>query len=129
MGARQLYIADVFDIDNAGRTRKPFGRIFYTRDKSRVFYAFDLDQAPSLKNASSFQAWGLKPSRSEKPFNLGIFYMDNEANRRWVLRFDDAAKLAQINAIFVTVEPNGGSAKPTAKPFLYASLRQTPNHP
>jgi anti-sigma-K factor RskA len=129
MGARQLYIADVFDIDNTGRTRKPFGRIFYTRDKSLVFYAFDLDRAPKLKNAGSFQAWGGKDYGAERPLSLGVFYMDNEANRRWVLRFDDPAKLAQINAIFVTVEPNGGSVQPTSKPFLYASLRHLPNHP
>jgi anti-sigma-K factor RskA len=55
--------------------------------------------------------------------------MDNEANRRWALRFDDPAKLADVDAIFVTVEPNGGSNKPTGKPFLYASLRKLANHP
>src|SRR5580698_9724312 len=39
MGARKLYIADVFDVDSGSRTRKPFGRVFYTQDKSLVFYA------------------------------------------------------------------------------------------
>lgn len=28
MGARKLYIADVFDIDGASRTRKPYGRVW-----------------------------------------------------------------------------------------------------
>jgi len=129
MGARNLYIADVFDVDGRSRTRKPFGRIFYTQGKSLLFYAFDLDDQPELKNASAFQAWGRSDADKGKPLNLGIFYMDSESNRRWVLRFDDAKKVTQINAVFVTVEPNGGSRKPTGKPFLYALLRKEANHP
>jgi hypothetical protein len=61
--------------------------------------------------------------------NLGILYMDNESNRRWVLRFDDPKQLAEIDAVFVTIEPRGGSHKPTSKPFLYALLRKEVNHP
>jgi len=55
MGARKLYIADVFDVDSVSRTRKPFGRVFYTQNKSLVFYAFDLDHQPGVKNAASFR--------------------------------------------------------------------------
>jgi hypothetical protein len=128
MGARHLYIADVYDIDKNGQPRSSFGRVFYTVDKSLVFYAFDLDQGATLKNAT-FQAWGRKDLGGEKPVSLGIFYMDSAANRRWVLRTNDAAKIAQINSIFVTAEPGGGSQKPSGKPFLFASLRQPPNHP
>jgi hypothetical protein len=129
MGARNLYIADVFDVDGRSRTRKPFGRIFYTQDKSLLFYAFDLDDQHQLKNAVTFQAWGRSDTDKGKPLNLGIFYMDSESNRRWVLRFDDAKKVTEINAVFVTVEPHGGSRKPTSKPFLYALLRKEANHP
>jgi archaellum component FlaC len=129
MGARQLYIADVFDVDKNGNKRKPFGRVFYTKEKSLIFYAFDLDKQPGVKNASIFQAWGLRDANQAKPVNLGILYMDNEAKRRWVLQFDDPNKLAEIDAVFVTVEPRGGSDKPTGKPLLYASLRKLPNHP
>jgi hypothetical protein len=128
MGARQLYIADVFDVSSDSRTRKPYGRVFYTKSKSLVFYAFDLDRQPSIKNAA-FQAWGRNESSQSTPVNLGILYQDSEQNRRWVLRFDDPQQLAEIDAVFVTVEPNGGSNKPTGKPFLYASLRREPNHP
>jgi len=46
--------------------------------------------------------------------------MDNETNRRWVMRFDDPKQLTEIDAVSVTVEPKGGSHKPTNKPFLYA---------
>jgi hypothetical protein len=132
MGARKLYIADVFDVDSGSRTRKPFGRIFYTQNKSLIFYAFDLDRQAGVKAASIFQVWGQKDGElGEKPhaMNLGILYMDSESNRRWVLRLDDAKEIAQIDAVFVTVEPHVGSPKPTSKPFLYALLRKEANHP
>jgi hypothetical protein len=132
MGARNLYIADVFDVDSSSRTRKPFGRVFYTRGKSLIFYAFDLDRQPGPKNASAFQAWGQRDTpqgETAQPVSLGILYMDNETNRRWALRCDDPQQLAEIDAVFVTVEPHGGSEKPTGKPFLYAMLRKEANHP
>ncbi len=131
MGARKLYIADVFDVDAVSRTRKPFGRVFYTENKSLIFYAFDLDREPGIKNAT-FQVWGEKDAglgEKARPLNLGILYMDSESNRRWVLRSDDSKQLAEIDAVFVTVEPHGGSRKPTSKPFLYALLRKEANHP
>jgi hypothetical protein len=132
MGARKLYIADVFDVDSGSRTRKPFGRVFYTESKSLIFYAFDLDHQPGVKNASAFQVWGQSDAESgEKTHatNLGILYMDSESNRRWVLHLDDPKQLAEIDAVFVTVEPQGGSQKPTGKPFLYALLHREANHP
>lgn len=132
MGARKLYIADVFDVDGSSRTQKPFGRVFYTQGKSLIFYAFDLDRQTKILNASSFQVWGQREApegEQASPMNLGILYMDSEANRRWVMRFDDPKQLAEIDAVFVTVEPHGGSQKPTSKPFLYALLRNEANHP
>ena len=132
MGARKLYIADVFDVDSGSRTRKPFGRVFYTQSKSLIFYAFDLDRQPGVKTASAFQVWGQRDAESGEKnpaTNLGILYMDSESNRRWVLRLDDPKQLAEIDAVFVTVEPHGGSQKPTGKPFLYALLRKEANHP
>lgn len=130
MGARQLYIADVTDVDPNGNQRKPFGRVFYTKGRSLIFYAFDLDQQPKVKAASTFQAWAREGLDSAKPISLGIFYVDSEANRRWVLKTEDPRVLAQINAVFVTVEPKGGSEKPMGKPLLYAYLRSvSPNHP
>ncbi len=130
MGARHLYIADVYDVDSRSRTRKSFGRVFYTQGKSLIFYAFDLD--PGVKNVNAFQVWGRKemPQGAQgRPKSLGILYLDNESNHRWVMRFDDAKQLEEIDAVFVTVEPHGGSPKPTSKPFLYALLRKEVNHP
>ena len=130
MGARQLYIADVVDVDRNGNRRAPFGRVFYTKGKSLVFYAFDLDKQAGVERASTFQAWAHEGSDKARPVSLGIFYVDNEANRRWALKTSDPKLLAEINSVFVTVEPKGGSEKPTGKPLLYAYLQtETPNHP
>jgi hypothetical protein len=129
MGARDLYIADVYDMDSDNRNPKPFGRVFYTKHKSLIFYAFDLDQQGELRATSTFQAWGLKEGDKDHPLSMGIFYRDNEIHRRWVLKFEDQRVLDQIQAVFVTVEPAGGSHKPRGRQLLYASLRMTPNHP
>lgn len=132
MSARNLYIADVFDVDGHSRTRKPFGRVFFTRGKSLLFYAFDLDQQSHLKSASTFQVWGQKETvqnETARPVDLGILYLDSEANRRWSLHFDNPRTLSEIDAVFVTVEPHGGSPKPTGRPFLFATLQKEPNHP
>jgi hypothetical protein len=130
MGARQLYIADVFDVQNDGQKSKPYGRVFYTKGRSLLFYAFDLETQPGYHETKAFQAWGKPDSSSQRPISLGIFYMDSQSNRRWILKSDNPDVLAQINAVFVTVEPKGGSAKPTGKPFLEAYLHSLPpNHP
>jgi anti-sigma factor RsiW len=129
MGARDLYIADVFDIDREGKTQKAFGRVFYTGGKSLIFYAFDLDRQPGVREASTFQAWGRRGPDDKHPLSMGVLSMDNVANRRWVLRFDDPKVLNEIDAVFVTVEPKGGGRKPTGKQLLFASLRTPPNHP
>ena len=129
MGARDLYVAEVYDVARSGATQKPYGRVFYTKGKSLIFYAYDLDQQPNLKNANTFQVWGRRGPDREQAFPLGIFYEDNAAKKRWVLKLDDPKLLAQIDAVFVTIEPNGGSRKPSGKPLLFAYLRVDPNHP
>jgi hypothetical protein len=129
MGARELYVAEVSDVGGNGKTKKPFGRVFYTKGKSLIFYAYDLDQQPGLRDASTFQAWGRRGPELSRSVNLGIFYADNAAHKRWVLKFNDATSLEQIDAAFVTVEPKGGSQKPTGKQFLFTYLRVEPNHP
>jgi len=56
MGARELYVAEVSDVAGNGKTKKPFDACFYTKGKSLIFYAYDLDQQPGLREASTFQA-------------------------------------------------------------------------
>ena len=129
MGARELYIAEVYDVAKDGQTKKPYGRVFYTRGKSLVFYAYDLDQQNGLKRASTFQAWGSRGVDRQQATSLGVFYEDSTSKKRWVLKSDDPKKLEQIDAVFVTVEPNGGSVRPSGKPLLFAYLKVEPNHP
>ncbi len=129
MGARDLYIAEVYDVARTGETKKPYGRVFYTKGKSLIFYAYDLDQQSGVKSASTFQAWGRRGPDRQQALNLGLFYVDNASKKRWVLRFDDPKALEQIDAVFVTVEPRGGSQKPSNKSLLFASLHIDPNHP
>jgi hypothetical protein len=126
IGARNLYIADIFDTGQDGKAAKQFGRIFYTKDRSLVFYGFDLDKQAGLRRDATFQVWG---SGSDKPpVSLGLFYEDDK-NKRWILRCNDAKALARLDMVFVTVEPPGGSAKPTGKQLLRAYLQIPPNHP
>jgi hypothetical protein len=129
IGARDLYIAEIYDVAKTGKTQKPFGRVFYTRGKSLVFYAYDLDQQPGVKLASTFQAWGRRGIGEQHDINLGIFYQDDQNKKRWILKSNDSTTLGQIDAVFVTVEPNGESVKPSGKPLLFTYLRLTPNHP
>ena len=129
IGARDLYVAEVYDVARNGATQKPYGRVFYTKGKSLIFYAYDLDQQTVAKNANTFQVWGRRGPNREQAFPLGIFYEDNASKKRWVLKLDDPKLLAQIDAVFVTIEPNGGSRKPSGKPLLFAYLRVDPNHP
>lgn len=129
LGARDLYIAEIYNVAGDGVTQKPYGRVFYTKGKSLIFYAYDLDKEPGVRTASTFQAWGkLGPDRGQA-LNLGIFYEDNAAKKRWVLKFDDSKTLEQIDAVFVTVEPAGGSNKPSGSPLLFTYLKIGPNHP
>lgn len=128
MGARNLYIAEVYDTDENGATRRPYGRVFYTKEKSLIFYAYDLDQQHN-KSGQTFQAWGRRGPDFKQAVSLGIFYEDNSSKKRWVLKSEDPKTLAQIDAVFVTIEPHGGSDKPSGKPLLFAYLRVIPNHP
>jgi hypothetical protein len=129
IGARDLYVAEVTDVGRDAETKTPFGRVFFTKGKSLIFYAYDLDKQPGVQRTSVFRAWGRRGSDFEQALPLGILFVDSSSNRRWVLRFDDPKALAKIDAVFVTVEPNNRGRKPSGKPMLFAYLRVEPNHP
>jgi hypothetical protein len=126
IGARDLYITDIYDVAKTGKTAKPFGRVFYTKGRSLVFYGYDLDKQAGLAQSVSFQAWG--SGDQGENVSLGMFYQD-ESHKRWILKFDDTKTLAHLNKVFVTAEPRGGSSKPTGKPLLMAYLQMAANHP
>ena len=129
MGARNLRIIDVFDVDGKGRTRRPFGRVFFTEGKSLIFYAFDLEGGRPVAKSVSYQAWGFDGSYKNAVASLGIFYRDDKNANRWVLKFDDPDVLSEIDSVFVTIEPIGGSKKPTGNKLLAAYVKASLNHP
>ena len=58
MGARDVYIAEMHEMRGNGQTDKTCGRVFYTKGKSLIFCAYDLDQEAGLKNTRRFRdAW------------------------------------------------------------------------
>jgi hypothetical protein len=128
MGARNLHILDVSDVDGNGRSKKSFGRVFLVEGKSLIFYAFDLGDRGNPAKVS-FQAWGQLEGRQNVAKNLGVFYVDDHAQKRWVLKVSDPEKLTAINSVYVTVEPLGGANKPSGKKLLYAYLGTQANHP
>ncbi len=129
LGARSLHIIDVFDVSSRGEFERPFGRIFYTEGKSLIFYAFDLDQQKGLKRGAVFQAWGQRGVAKEDSRSLGMFYMDDPSQNRWVLKVDDSKALSRIDYVFVTDSSRKEGVRPRGKPLLSAFLNPSANHP
>jgi Putative zinc-finger len=130
IAARNLHIIDVYDTSGKGQTQKSFGRVFYTEGKSLVFYAYDLPSSrPQTKYA--FYAWGKRDGSGEgKARNLGIFYNDDQTQKRWVLKITDPQTLSEIDSVFVTLEKTDGFGNtPTGKKLLSAYLGSPANHP
>jgi Putative zinc-finger len=127
-GARDLHIVDVYDVKGDGKTKRTYGRVYYVEKKLLVFYAFDLQDRQDHKRGV-FQAWGYRESSGAKPVSLGLFTIDDNAMSRWVLTVNHPDVLSHIDAVFVTVEPLGGSTSPQGKKVLYANLIGPPNHP
>ena len=130
MGARNLHIIDVHDANGAGKNQRSFGRIFYTEGKQLIFYAFDLDNKRVVNASYSFEAWGERLGQPSSVKSLGLLYVDDKEQRRWSLKVDDPRQLAEINSVFVTLEPHGGEKeRPEGKRILFAFLGGEPNHP
>jgi hypothetical protein len=130
MGARNLHIIDVHDADGKGNDKKATGRVFFTEGKSLVFYAYDLDEKRLANAKYTFQAWGERLGEPTSVKSLGILYVDDKDQKRWTLRVDDPRQLAQIDSVFVTLEPHdGGGETPRGHKILYAFLSGQANHP
>ena len=131
IAARNLHIVDVYDTDESGRTRKSFGRVFYTEGKSLVFYAYDLPTHGIVNAKYAYYAWGKRDRGASRTVRkLGILYNDDQAQRRWVLTVTDPAVLAEIDSVFVTLERTDDSGDgPRGKKVLSTYLVGPPNHP
>lgn len=130
MSARNLHIADVFDTDSRGKTRAAFGRVFFTEGKSLIIYAYDLNDKRVQEAGYHYRVWGKKEGPGPRPKSLGIFYSDDKVQKRWVFKYEDPKVLSEIDSVFVTLEPPGKNpTEPKGEKFLYAYLRNQPNHP
>ena len=129
MGARDLHIIDVHDVNGAGRSAKSFGRVFYAEGKCLVFYAFDLPSGKLTPRTLYFNAWGQREAGASSVRNLGRFMIDDRDQRRWVLKVTDAALLKGIDSVFVTAETVGDARQPEGARVLYAYLAGSANHP
>lgn len=128
IGARNLHIVDVYDADSKGHTKRPFARAFYTEGKSLVFYAYDLPgQHADAK--LTYVAWGQKNGQKSSIRNLGILVDDDQGQKRWSLNFTDPQVLAEIDSVFITLEPSGNTGQPSGKRMLTAYLNDAVNHP
>lgn len=127
IGARNLHIADVSDVNTAENQPKPFGRVFFTRGKSLVLFAYDLSKTSPDQ---TFYAWGSRQSDPHRPQSLGALRTDDQTQRRWILEFNDPKVLAQIDSVYVTLEPTHKHADaPNGRKLLSAYLGPSPKYP
>jgi hypothetical protein len=131
ISARNLHIIDVYDTDSYGKTTRAFGRVFFTEGKSLVFYAYDLSSGHSDAATYAFYVWGKKDGDPHLLRNLGTFAKDDHAQKRWVLTITDPKVLAEIDSVFVTLEPTDQTkaGRPSGKRLLSAFLGTPANHP
>jgi hypothetical protein len=130
IAARNLHIIDVYDTNGEGKTSRAFGRVFYTEGKSLVFYAYDLTAHQGNAAKLAFYVWGKRDGAPQDVKSLGRMSKDDQAQKRWALTITDPKALAEIDSVFVTLEPSeNGVTKPSGKPLLSAFLGSPANHP
>jgi uncharacterized coiled-coil protein SlyX len=128
MGARNLHVIDVHDADGRGKNKNSFGRIFYTEGRSLIFYAYDLDERRPFNTNYAFEVWGEKLGQPSSVRSLGILYTDDKEQKRWAMKVDDPQQLAEIDSVFVTLEPHEGDKRPLGQKILFAFLGGKANH-
>lgn len=128
IAARNLHVVDVNDVNENGKKQKPFGRVYYAEGQMLRFYAYDLSDPGKVNTKLQFYVWGEKNGVTVK--TLGVLHSDSLADNRWKLDFNDAAVLARIDTVFVTVENEQTHVtRPNGKRILDAVLGEKPNHP
>ena len=123
------HVADVEEIDGSGE-RHFLGRAFYTEGKRLIVCAFGMPKGITSLDNFSLQAWGQRGTTlTGSAKSLGIFYADGRNENGWILQYDDPEVLAQIDSVFVTLEPKEGSRKPRGKELMYSYIKATSYHP
>lgn len=125
--ARQLHVIDIRDVDANGKPEQAFARVFLTEGKSLTIFAFDLNEDKVASAKARFQLWGERLGDANSLRSLGLFYVDDKAQRRWALTIKNPDLLRDIDSVFVTIAPKAGSNKPSGQRLLYAFLGEA-NH-
>jgi predicted nucleic acid-binding Zn-ribbon protein len=122
MTDRNLRVLYVEDSDPSGE-RIVDAHVFYAEGRRLIVYAHETPMGEKSLENFSLQAWGKRSSAlTGLPKSLGIFYSDARNDKGWILKFDDAEVLSQIDSVFVTLEPKEGSLKPGSRELLYSYL-------
>ncbi len=114
--------------DSDAKLHEALVELYQARQSVQTTAKSDAREVSTLE-ASAFQAWGYREANVGKPLDLGLFKIDDKPTSRWVLTVNRPDVLSHIDAVFVTVEPAGGSTAPRGKKVLYANLVGPPNHP
>ncbi len=116
-------VADVREIDGSGEIEF-LGRAFYAEGKRLVIYTHGMPKdIESLENFS-LQAWGQRGTTlTGSAKSLGILLVDHKNENRWILEYDNPEVLAQIDSVFVTLEPKEGSLKPLGRELMHSYLK------
>lgn len=118
--------SDVLDVLTAPETVKvtlvrgttraaPEGKAFYNPQKGLVFYAFNM---PALSPQQTYELWVIPTQGSPVP--AGIFSPDVKGNGEVLLPSLPSGIAAK--AFAVTVEPAGGTTKPSGSPLLVGAV-------
>ncbi|MCY3756211.1 MAG: hypothetical protein OXG96_00655 [Acidobacteria bacterium] len=119
---RNLRVLYVEDNDPEGE-RIVDAHVFYAQGRRLIVYAHETPRGGKSLDNFALQAWGGRSSSlTGSPKSLGIFYADARNDKGWILKFDDAEVLSQIDSVFITLEPKEGSLKPGSEPLLYSYL-------
>ncbi|MBV9223140.1 MAG: anti-sigma factor [Acidobacteriaceae bacterium] len=100
-----------------GRANQPQGRVFVNRTGGLVFVASRL---PQLPNNRTFELWLVPPTGAAAARPAGLFQADanSDAVRVSSVQVDPANTVA----VAVSVEPAGGSPRPTTTPIIVVPL-------
>lgn len=103
-------------VDENIRGKERRGRIFYSEGQYCKFYAWNLGDPATTRDAT-FYLWGENQEGTQKKIiNLGQFQLANAAARRWVLNVDPHA-ISHVTSVFVTREKTA-TAQPTGEKML-----------
>lgn len=128
IGARNVYMAEIYGVAKSGDTQKPFGRASSTKDKSPVLYGYDLDQQHRAKQNNSLQPWG-RGVDQQHSISLGLLYLDDANQKRWVLKFNNAKQYRKQVPYSLPSSPREAAQSPVASRCCSPPSASIQNHP